>query len=76
MTRKVLELTRRQQVTIIEEFWSVHFNGVPNMSASSMAIDNWIEERYNCKLFRPSVMMVCMNFETEQDVTFFLLNHP
>lgn len=76
MTRTVLELTRRQQVTIIEEYWIVNFDGTPNMSASSMAVDKWIEERYNCKIFRPSSLMVCMNFDDERDVTFFLLNHP
>lgn len=76
MKRKVLELTRRQQATVVEEYWSVQFNGTPNMSSTSMAIDKWIEDRYNCKIFRPTALTVNMYFNQDKDITFFLLNHP
>jgi hypothetical protein len=70
-----IDLTTRQHISIVEEYWSTNYDGRPHMDVTSEIMYNWIAARYNCTIHVKATSAVRMIFEDDKDVTFFLLNH-
>lgn len=70
-----IDLSLKQQVLIVDEYWGTNYDGRPHMDVTSKMMYDWIEDRYNCtiKVLAPHAMS--MTFKNDKDLTFFLLNH-
>jgi len=71
-----INLSLRQQVSIVEEYWSTNYDGRPHMDVTAEMMYKWIEARYNCTIHVISFASLRMYFINDKDITFFLLNHP
>lgn len=71
-----IDLSIKQKVSIVEEYWSTNYDGRPHMDVTSEMMYKWIEDRYNCTINVRSFSSLRMFFKNDKDVTFFLLNHP